>query len=1090
MGAFVELVDPPYAEWGVGKLVMIAGQLGTVQFFDSPDPGSHVTIEFPIAKIRSVSLRPQTRIYRRHSAGGRWQVGRVLQHDGERTLLVQYPNGDSVNVEACDVEVRWNRPIQDPLPYLIAEATETPFLADARSAFAHVTSLQYAACWGMASVLSSSIELVDYQLNVVRRILTDPIQRYLLADEVGLGKTIEACLVIRQYMLDDPLNAKVLVVAPRALVQQWREELTRRFALDAFLDDYLHVVGHDQIDRIARLLPDAGLIVVDEAHHLSRKTEGGENLLYELLRRFAPSVPRLLLLSATPVLSDSAGFLRVMHLLDSAVFPLDDLEGFEHRIKSRQFVAELVAILLPQNVWSLPAELDRLSAEFNTDPLLDELISDLRVILDRFPEEDDEALIEALSALRMHLAETYRLHRRVLRNRRVAVPWATIQRSGLERFEFEHERNIGATFMLQLEDLRLHLGALTDLSPSVRTTLLDWGVRPNSCMRVEEWLISLGVEDIEARRLAKVLEGSARTIRELDSRFLALRDAVSGLLKKAGQQIVVFCDSAEDADRAVEMLGREFGRLVQRHQVLDAIPDQEDLEDDEQLPWKAFLTLPSTCRVLVCDAGAEEGVNLHGGSKVALHFDLPVSPNRIEQRLGRLDRFGTGDPVRSIVLVDRANLNEKGWLDVLDTAWEIFDRSVASLQYLIEESTQGLINDWFDLGALAFAPHVEALAGQDGRIRKELRRIDQQDALDSLEQPGDDLLDDLTECDQQWEAWRDGFDTFAVQALRFVRRTEATRPNGDSIFRVGYAYRGDQQTLLPLSRFVGGFLQAMDLEAPDGSSQMPLTHRYAFKRQTVNSREGLRDNIRLLRIGDPLITALERFAAVDDRGRAFGLWRVRQDSEIIDPSGADLFFRFDFVVHPGEVLSSTESVSETHAYDIQRSALSRSARASMPPLFFTVWVSGSGHIVSEPPKALLEKYKDKGQRAGSADFNLNPDRWRVLHQRRDFAWLQNWDELCSRARDVAQQYVLVSPKFNGHLESALVAVARQHKLRLAQGRARASRMSGVAAATELRELETDDCFYRNLATALRNPILRLECVGAIFLANHSPFTSC
>ncbi|MOA54348.1 hypothetical protein D3C78_1779460 [compost metagenome] len=91
---------------------------------------------------------------------------------------------------------------------------------------------------------------------------------------------------------------------------------------------------------------------------------------------------------------------------------------------------------------------------------------------------------------------------------------------------------------------------------------------------------------------------------------------------------------------------------------------------------------------------------------------------------------------------------------------------------------------------------------------------------------------------------------------------------------------------------------------------------------------------------------------------------------------------------------------------------------------------------------------------------------------------------------MAQQYVLVSPKFNGHLESALVVVARQHKLRLAQGRARAARMSGVAAATELRELETDDCFYRHLATALRTPILRLECVGAIFLANHSPFTSC
>jgi ATP-dependent helicase HepA len=67
-------------------------------------------------------------------------------------------------------------------------------------------------------------------------------------------------------------------------------------------------------------------------------------------------------------------------------------------------------------------------------------------------------------------------------------------------------------------------------------------------------------------------------------------------------------------------------------------------------PWERFLSDPSH-RVLVCDAMAEEGLNLQGGEKIVIHFDLPLSPNRIEQRLGRADRYGSGDPIPSFRVV-------------------------------------------------------------------------------------------------------------------------------------------------------------------------------------------------------------------------------------------------------------------------------------------------------------------------------------------------------------------------------------------------------------------------------------------------------
>jgi ATP-dependent helicase HepA len=87
---------------------------------------------------------------------------------------------------------------------LARQINETPMFAEARSGFVRAIIGQRAACQGMSALYSSVIELDSHQVEVVRRVLQDPAQRYLLADEVGLGKTIEAGILIRQYVHDDP----------------------------------------------------------------------------------------------------------------------------------------------------------------------------------------------------------------------------------------------------------------------------------------------------------------------------------------------------------------------------------------------------------------------------------------------------------------------------------------------------------------------------------------------------------------------------------------------------------------------------------------------------------------------------------------------------------------------------------------------------------------------------------------------------------------------------------------------------------------------------------------------------------------------
>jgi ATP-dependent helicase HepA len=453
VGAFVHVATDSARALGVGKVIELSGLIATVAYFDFPGKEPPFKIKVQVEVVRVVSLPVQTRVFRHDEETGRWQVGRIV--DGEGPLcLVAFPNSVSANVPREELEVRWRKPIANPVDFLSRQVTETPLFAAARSKFVRAVTAQRAACRGMSALLSSSIQLTDYQFNVVRKVLQDPVQRYLLADEVGLGKTIEAGLLVRQYALD-VADAQILLIVPPPLVIQWREELIRRFGLRDWLEDHIWIIPSDDLSSIMNRIKTASMVVVDEAHHLSRKTEKIEHPLYELLRQFAPSVPHLLLLSGTPVLADTAGFLRILHLLDPVVFPINDLAGFERRVQSRQVVAEIAASLIPENVLAMENDLDRLHDIFGDDPTLMKHIEALRPIVQALPEEDDADFLSALGDLRAHLSETYKLHRRVLRNRRKAVPWATPQRKGLEVFsytsnwQFERQRLIDA--------LRVHL---------------------------------------------------------------------------------------------------------------------------------------------------------------------------------------------------------------------------------------------------------------------------------------------------------------------------------------------------------------------------------------------------------------------------------------------------------------------------------------------------------------------------------------------------------------------------------------------------------------------------------------------------------
>ena len=226
---------------GVGTVVAADRDHCQVSLFHSIDES--LLEDHPMGALSRALVGPETRVY--VPAGEVWRVGRIKGYDAAALpwieYVVRFPNGTTADLGEDRLRVRVFEPHADPADVLARGGGETQYLHDRRwSALATSVTLR-AAAEGLTGALSSKIELVPHQLAAARRVLTDPIPRFLLADEVGMGKTIEAGIVARQCLIDDPMR-RICVLAPRPLVKQWRSELLDRCDLKDFAGpDRAHV---------------------------------------------------------------------------------------------------------------------------------------------------------------------------------------------------------------------------------------------------------------------------------------------------------------------------------------------------------------------------------------------------------------------------------------------------------------------------------------------------------------------------------------------------------------------------------------------------------------------------------------------------------------------------------------------------------------------------------------------------------------------------------------------------------------------------------------------------------------------------------
>ncbi|MBY4677319.1 RNA polymerase-associated protein RapA [Marinobacterium arenosum] len=448
-------------------------------------------------------------------------------------------------------------------------------------------------------LIGGRVQLLPHQFYIAEQVGKRQAPRVLLADEVGLGKTIEAGLVLHQQLFSGRAR-RVLVVVPDSLVYQWLVEMLRRFNLQFSVMDELRctawemgndgnplesaqlvlcslsfLTGNEQRLQQA-LAADWDLMVVDEAHHLGWSEEAPSHA-YLTIEQLARHIPGVLLLTATPEqLGVDSHFAR-LRLLDPDRYY--DLAQFRTEEQGYQAVSALVEQLLADDAAEqLIAAGSELKADL-ADYLGSEAIEQQQAQLALEPEHAIQSLID-------QLIDRHGTGRVLFRNTRDAVEGFP------QRQLLRHPLVAPEGFATLAEE-----AALTDQLQPEKLLGDDWlGKDP----RVQ-WL----VDWLKPRRTEKALLicHNAKTANALEE-YLRLR---------AGVRSAVF---------------HEGMTLINRDRAAAYFADKEEF-----------------AQVLVCSEIGSEGRNFQFAQHLIM-FDLPLNPDLLEQRIGRLDRIGQRHDVK------------------------------------------------------------------------------------------------------------------------------------------------------------------------------------------------------------------------------------------------------------------------------------------------------------------------------------------------------------------------------------------------------------------------------------------------------------
>ena len=500
------------------------------------------------------------------------------------------------------------------------------------------------------------MDVLEHQTRTAKTVLRRFRGRAMLCDEVGLGKTVEAGLILSELLMRG-LVRSVLVLTPPSLIAQWQGEMRRKFAIDltSYDDPSFRSAGlpawevHDRVissihtakrepHRAAILARRWDIVIVDEAHHLRSRTTAAWKFASELQKQF------ILLLTATPVQNNLEELFNLVTLLEPGL--LNTQRDFSRRFVSKEDK------LTPRNVDQLHALLSEVMVRNRRSTVGLQFTR-------RYARTDAVALTPGERALYDSIT--------------------AIVRNGLRTDKTAAGMNRMTLVMLQMA-----IGSSAPAAASMLDNML------NKPYLSPEWRANLGELSEQARRE----DNNAKT------------DRVLQLLRDFPDKLVVFTQFRKTQEMLRRKLSEAGHDVAVFHGGLSRLEREAAIEH-----------FRGPARLLLCSESGSEGRNLQFAHGLC-NFDLPWNPMKIEQRVGRLSRIGQRSDVYVFNLV-AAGTVEAAVLHLLEAKLNMFELVIGEIDMILgnldeeKEFEEMVVDEWaasHDTGE--FAARMETLGNR------------------------------------------------------------------------------------------------------------------------------------------------------------------------------------------------------------------------------------------------------------------------------------------------------------------------------------------------------------------------------------------
>ena len=593
------------------------------------------------------------------------KTGPLVHPQSQHLVLLNSVEDDDLGEE---LQVIWE--IEPGVNVIERNALPTPVGFDSPQ---RLDTFLHAVRWGavssadikeLQSPFRSGVELEDYQLDPVVRAIQMPRANLLIADDVGLGKTIEAGLVCQELIIRHRART-ILIICPAALQMQWRDQMRDKFGLEFRIIDstmlkdlrrtrglrvnpWTHfprlITSIDFLKRerplrlFSEVLPPDGepsyprtfdLLIVDEAHNIAPSGRGQyatDSQRTLALRRLTPHFEHKLFLSATPHNGYSESFTALLELLDNQRFArgIKVNQTQLHAVMVRRLKSELPprwdgTPRFPQRKLD-PIEVDYTATERAAHHLLQEYT---RSRLETYNETEKYATEFVLKLLKKRLfsspeafAITLRQHEESLANAR---------------------RSTGSTFKASMGILRRQIEQAEEEADNDEEL-------EHANMDALEIATPLFREPSTHERslLAQLRNWAAEARTRPDCKTAQLLQWLHVTIKPDGvwssERVIIFTEYRATQKWLLDLLEREG--LAESERLLTLYGGMKT-EEREKIK-AAFQADPreSPVRILLATDAASEGIDLQNHCHRLIHYEIPWNPNRLEQRNGRIDRHG------------------------------------------------------------------------------------------------------------------------------------------------------------------------------------------------------------------------------------------------------------------------------------------------------------------------------------------------------------------------------------------------------------------------------------------------------------------